>query len=136
MGGRTMIKKYSAISFEDSLSTFVKPFSSTSNTFEIVANDGSKVTGYTHGADFPKDKESPARGEIFWMGVKTPKKGFGTILLRKALLLLKKYGAKTVNLSPVSESGRALYNKAIREGFVSEPIRKSDSGKVECEILI
>lgn len=129
-----MIKKYSELL--EGFNTNIKPFSSTSNQFEITYKDGSKVIGYTSGADFPGEPDSPTRGEIFWIEVKTPRQGIGSELFKKALLLMKSYGSKTFNGSVVSASGKMLVEYAIKKGWISEPIKESKTGKKEYGILI
>lgn len=105
----------------------------TQDSFEIKHKSGATVTGFWQNQDFPNDTQSVTRGEIFLTSVPEVEqhKGLGYSLNADAIKLLKKNGAKTVNLSPVSEGGKAIVDKMMRDGLIHGPIRTSTTGKAE-----
>jgi hypothetical protein len=104
--------------------------------FRVGTPSGARAVGHTHNSDFPNEKGSPTRGELFYTEV--PKheqgKGLGTSLSLDALNLMRHHGAKTVNMSVVSPSGQGLVDSLLRQGHISGPIRTSETGKAEYHI--
>ena len=87
--------------------------------------------------DFPGEYNKKTRGEIWYIEVPESlrKKGVGLKLCEKAISFMKSKGMKTVNMSPTSKEGRALIISLIHNGYVSKPIKQSQSGKMEFKIL-
>lgn len=108
------------------------------DTFSITTPEGASINGYFKNSDFPSDTSSPTRGEIFLSDVPVGKQrqGIGTSLHIDALRLLRASGAETVNMHGVSDAGRKQINRLIEEGYVSEPLRTSATGKAEYKILV
>ena len=106
------------------------------NAFEIVTDDGSRISGYLNNHDFPGQPDSPTRGELFYAEVPEfgRRQGMGTKLALDALDIMANEGAETVNMSPTSDEGRALVASLKRQGAISGPIRTSESGKAEYRI--
>jgi len=95
------------------------------------------LLGYTKNADFPGEYGKKTRGEIFQVNVPQmeQKKGKGLGLCIYALNHMKKNGTKTVNMNPTTKEGKALLISLIHNGFISQPIKISDTGKMEFRIL-
>jgi len=106
------------------------------NNFNIVYANGSRVTGIIS-TDFPNDKISETRGEIWYAEVPKglQKKGIGFEIVQDALNILRSKGMRTVNLSSVSGGGRALIEKLVREKEIGKKLRESTTGKAEYILL-
>ena len=132
-GGEGEIKRPRA--FETSDATFRTNVGGGSTSFEINSG-GAKVVGYSAGQDFPNQPSKPDRGEIFYVEVpeKERRAGRGYSLVKDALRVIAANGGTTVNMSGVSDSGRGLIDKLLREGEISGPIQTSQSGKAEYKL--
>jgi hypothetical protein len=106
-------------------------------TFSIVHKSGAVVNGYYKDQDFPGDTFSQKRGEVFLTEVPESErgKGLGYSLTKDAISLISANGGETVNLSPTSTGGKAIVSKLIKEGVISDALRKSATGKAEHAIL-
>lgn len=109
-----------AAAFKSNIAEATVKVNDKDNTFDISAPIG-KVNGYTKNADMPGEKASPTRGTIFWTEATQPKAGAGKKLFVEALRLMAEQGTKTVVTIPTSESGKALVNSMVREGYIEEP---------------
>jgi predicted acetyltransferase len=105
------------------------------DSFEIT--DGkSRLTFFIRNMDFPGQHNKKTRGEIYYIEVakESRKKGLGLAMCRKALSLMKAVGTKTVNMSAVTDEGRALIISLIHHGDITGPIKRSSTGKMEFQI--
>lgn len=111
-------------------------FAGLEDAFEMTGPSGEKLVGYFRNADFPGQRGVGTRGEIFHVKVPAAeqRKGKGLAIVKEALAYLRDSGAKTVNTSPTTASGRALDRKLIDSGMIEGPIRTSPSGKSEFNI--
>ena len=109
-----------------------------SNGFmHITGKSGERQSIRPTMADFPGERSSPTRGELYFGEVPEEHrgKGLGTAMVGEALDVMVRHGATTVVTSPTSQSGAGLINKAIKNGWISKPIRTSETGKTEHNIL-
>ncbi len=106
--------------------------------FRITGPSGETAIGYAWNADFPNDVSSPSRGELFLVNVPTGerRRGVGKAISIHALELMTERGCKTANMSATSNGGLAIIKSLIREGYISEPLRTSSTGKTEHAILL
>jgi len=104
--------------------------------FQAVGEGGERVTGYVGGQDIGKKPSEATRGELYYIEVpkSAQRKGVGLELATKAIEHMKASGAKTVNISPTSDGGRALIAKLVATGVISEAITTTESGKAEYTI--
>ena len=102
------------------------------NCFRISKEYG-YITGYVKDQDFPNEKFKEDRGEIWYVEVfpEYKNEGKGKELFIEALDLIKSHGSKTVNISIVSEEGEKLVESILRDGYISGPIKTSETGKAE-----
>jgi ribosomal protein S18 acetylase RimI-like enzyme len=110
----------------------VKPIPYNDDAFEIRL-DKSFLQLYVKNQDFTGERCKPDRGEVFYVEVDPDKrgKGVGSMLAVMALDLMKGEGTKTVVMSPVSKGGEAMIASLLRKGFISGPIKKGKTGKME-----
>ena len=94
-----------------------------------------QATGYSKNQDFPGQKSSPTRGELFQVEGDKNSKGVGTSLAKDAIGLMASEGAQTVNINPTTAQGRALVERLISDGVISAPIQTAPTGKAEYRIL-
>ena len=108
------------------------------DSFKITTPDGAKINGMIRNAGFEGKGISPTRGELFFVEVPTniQRQGVATSLNIDALRLMEKNGTTTVKVFPTTESGKATLAKLIREGYLSEPIARSETGATEHNILM
>lgn len=106
--------------------------------FRITHPSGAYVTGYAYGQDFPNDSFSKTRAELF--KIEVPKdqrrKGLGSSLAVDSLRVMVDNGALTVNMSPTNEGAKKFNLWLVDQGYISGPLRESQSGKVEYKIEI
>ena len=102
-----------------------------------ITHEGARLTFIIGNMDFPKEYNKKTRGEIWYteVPISKQKKGIALAMCRKALSLMKAAGTKTVNMSPVSDGGKALIISLIHNGDISRPIKQSETGKLEFKIL-
>ena len=102
--------------------------------FNLTSPHG-KAQGYLYDADFPGDRSSRTRGELFYVEVArgSQGRGHGRSLAEDSLRAMLNHGAKTVNMSAVTDAGRGLIRALERDGAIRF-IRESETGKVEYEI--
>lgn len=102
--------------------------------FNLTSPHG-KAQGYLYDADFPGDRSSRTRGELFYVEVArgSQGRGHGRSLAEDSLRAMLNHGAKTVNMSAVTDAGRGLIKALERDGVIRF-IRGSDTGKAEYEI--
>lgn len=107
----------------------------TPESFKIM-DRGGVAMGSSHNADFPNDKVSPTRGDLFYVEVPREKRrqGLGEHLALRALALMHKRGATSVTMHSVTKEGAGLAAKLVKLGHLSGPIRTSESGKAEYKI--
>jgi hypothetical protein len=106
--------------------------------FKIAGPSGETAIGYAYGADFPTDVSSPSRGELFLVNVPEHRRrrGAGKAISIRAIEMMKQqHGCETVVMHATSAGGRAIIESLIAEGYISEPIRTSSTGKKEYKIL-
>jgi len=104
--------------------------------FKITGPYGETAIGYAYNADFPNDIGSPSRGELFLVNVpeEVRRKGAGKAISIEALKLMTSHGAETVVMHATSVGGQRIIDSLIMDGYISEPIRASSTGKKEYRI--
>lgn len=112
-------------------------FAGDKDAFQIKHKDGAAVSGYYQNQDFPGEKTKSDRGEVFLVQVNKGNrfKGIGYNLTEDAINIISANGGKTVNLSATSEGGRAIIKKLIANNIISGPIKTSETGKAEYNII-
>jgi hypothetical protein len=104
------------------------------NAFRIEQGS-SYLTGFHSNCDFTREKSKRTRGEIFYVEVDQKRTGIGTNLCIEALNFMKNNGVTTVTMNPVTNEGKKLIESLIKRGFISKPIKVSETGKMEFLIL-
>ena len=104
--------------------------------FKITGPYGETAIGYAYSADFPNDIGSPSRGELFLVNVpeEARGRGAGKAISIEALKLMTSHGAETVVMHATSVGGQRIIDSLIMDGYISEPIRASSTGKKEYRI--
>lgn len=105
------------------------------NAFELKHGE-SYLIGFQSGRDLPNEASKKTRGEIYSVKVDQKRKGIGTNLCINALKIMKEYGSTTVVMNAVSYEGKELIESLIRKGYISPPIKTSNTGKMEFIIMI
>jgi len=105
------------------------------NAFEIKYGE-SYLLGFHSECDFPKEKSKKTRGEIYSVKAEEKRKGIGTNLCINALKIMKDHDSTTVVMNAVTYEGKELIKSLIRNGYISQPIKTSDTGKMEFIIMV
>jgi hypothetical protein len=103
------------------------------DSFEIRVSEGTTIIGKVKNADFPSEKKSEKRGEVFILQVAGKGEGVGTSLMLDALRLMKKNGTETVKFTVPSKEGKPFNESLERKGYI-EKIRTAESGTTEYKI--
>lgn len=107
----------------------IKPVKGGFGAQEIKLPSGSEMIFFPDNQDFPGEHRKQNRGEIFY--IESHQKGDGTNLLKLGLSLIGKAGSTTVNLSPQTKAGKGFILDMIEKGILGDPIKSSETGKLE-----
>ena len=112
------------------------PFGGMSDGFRMVGPGGSYAMGYLRGSDFPGERMSPSRGELFYVFVPESmrRQGIASQLIERSVSAMREAGASTVVLHPMADGAAALNDRLENRGVLGEVVNRSETGKVEYRI--
>jgi hypothetical protein len=104
------------------------------SSFEI-SSEGGNILGTVKGSDFPGEKMSDERGEVFILNVKEKRKGYGKDLMLEALYLMRMNDVSKVKFTVPSKEGKPFNDALERQGYISKIREDERTGTAEYEIL-